>query len=224
MPNWFTDPLLPQSAVQPIQDKLTEPSLTQSPWMAALKGFGAGALEGVRGLTSPAMIGGMLMDDVPLAAGAAYLTRGASTAAKVAPEVAELSSVAPEAVQGLKGAMSGVLGSARDILNPRAEAAIQRMAESSRPVMDALKKAGAYAGERVGITAENAAEMADRFGKARQPAGALGFSNPEFTPVGSEADLLTTAGTPGIGARSAAGTAPYNVHSKMLPKLGGQGF
>jgi hypothetical protein len=53
MPNWFTDPLLPQSAVQPLQDKLTEPSLTQSPWMAALKGFGAGALEGVRGMTSP---------------------------------------------------------------------------------------------------------------------------------------------------------------------------
>jgi hypothetical protein len=50
---WFQKPLLPQSAIQGLQDSLTEPKLDQSPLMAQVKGFGAGALDGIRNLTSP---------------------------------------------------------------------------------------------------------------------------------------------------------------------------
>ena len=46
-------PLVPETAVAPAVASLTTPKLDQSPWMARLKGFGAGALEGVREQTSP---------------------------------------------------------------------------------------------------------------------------------------------------------------------------
>ena len=57
MPNDFMQtPLMPQSWIQGTQDKLTQPHLDQSPAMARLKGFGAGALSGIRDLTQPSSI------------------------------------------------------------------------------------------------------------------------------------------------------------------------
>jgi hypothetical protein len=57
--DFMTTPLVPQSVTQPVTQKLTEPRLNQSPLMAGVKGFGAGALEGLRGLTSPANLAGI---------------------------------------------------------------------------------------------------------------------------------------------------------------------
>lgn len=54
-----TTPIVPQQAIQPAVDSLTEPKLDQSPMMAKLKGFSAGALEGARGLTDPLTLGSM---------------------------------------------------------------------------------------------------------------------------------------------------------------------
>lgn len=84
-----TTPLLPQSVIQGTQDTLTQPSLTQSPTMARIKGFGAGALQGVRDLTSPAMLAGSLMDDVPGALLASRFLGAGSKAAEAAPAIAE---------------------------------------------------------------------------------------------------------------------------------------
>lgn len=49
-------PLIPQESIQGMQDSLTEPHLDQSPFMASVKGFGAGALTGLRNLSTPTNI------------------------------------------------------------------------------------------------------------------------------------------------------------------------
>lgn len=50
MPNWLTTPLVPPS--QTI-DRMAQPGLNDSPMWARMKGFGSGALEGLRQQTSP---------------------------------------------------------------------------------------------------------------------------------------------------------------------------
>lgn len=59
MPGIF-DPLIPQSWIDPLQQRLDQRRLDQSPEEARLRGFGAGALEGLRGLSSPASLAGLL--------------------------------------------------------------------------------------------------------------------------------------------------------------------
>lgn len=91
--DFANEPLLPQGAIQPMQDRLEQPHLDQSPMMARVKGFGSGALSGLRNLTSPinlASIAGTFM--------------GGGAAPKLA----------GEAIEGGEGAMSALKG-----LNPR---------------------------------------------------------------------------------------------------------
>lgn len=59
MPNWLTNPLLPKSTIEPIQDAIDSPSLDRSPLEAGVRGFGAGALEGLRQFTSPLQLAGL---------------------------------------------------------------------------------------------------------------------------------------------------------------------
>lgn len=72
----LTQSIVPQSWIQPAQDYLTEPHLDQSPAMAKLKGFGAGALQGLRDLATPANIATAM---VPPMGGA---VRGVAAAAR----------------------------------------------------------------------------------------------------------------------------------------------
>lgn len=53
-------PMVPQGAIQPAQDMMDTPSLDRSPMAARLGGFGAGALEGARSLTTPLNMAGMI--------------------------------------------------------------------------------------------------------------------------------------------------------------------
>src|SRR3990167_1721983 len=59
MPNWLTNPLVPNSAIKPAQDALDTPTLRRSPLEAALRGFGSGALEELRGFSSPLSLAGL---------------------------------------------------------------------------------------------------------------------------------------------------------------------
>ncbi len=105
MPTWKTNqgfgqfmqnPLVPQSAIDPYQQQLEEPQLEQSPWMARLKGFGSGALQGLRGLTSPLNLAGL----AGTALGGGALMRGATALPEA---TGALSEVTPELVQGGRG-------------------------------------------------------------------------------------------------------------------------
>lgn len=88
---------LPSKAAKAVADVIDQPSLTRSPTMARIAGFGAGALEGigdvVSGFTSPVNLG------------TAALTGGASMAAK-----AGLPAIARAATYGARGAGAMMAG------------------------------------------------------------------------------------------------------------------
>lgn len=120
MPNWVTSPLVPQSLTQPIEDKLTQPKANQSPGMAMVKGFGAGALEGLRNMTSPLNLAGAALSVFnPMAEGPAVMEG--------------LSQAAPEAY------------SAIDAIN---WPTVERLYQQARPTFEALRDAGTFGGGR----------------------------------------------------------------------------
>ncbi len=87
--DWATTPLVEEDNPlmgKPAQDYLDSPSLSRPPMEARIAGFGAGALEGLRGLTTPLDLAGM-------AAGAAGGARSAM--GRMAPYVAETASSSP---------------------------------------------------------------------------------------------------------------------------------
>src|SRR5579862_6369302 len=63
MPNPLTSPIIPQSWVD-AANQWAQPGLNTSPAIAALKGFGAGALQGIRGMSSPLSIAGAALPEV----------------------------------------------------------------------------------------------------------------------------------------------------------------
>ena len=83
----FYEPLVPQSAISPLQEVLERRRLDQSPLEAQFKGFGSGALEGLRSLSSPAQ----LLNIGALAVPALGATR-----------------LAPRILQGLRAASTGL--------------------------------------------------------------------------------------------------------------------
>ena len=57
--NFATTPLVDEETIQPYQDMMDAPILERSPMEARMRGFGAGALEGLRGMTTPLDLAGM---------------------------------------------------------------------------------------------------------------------------------------------------------------------
>ena len=97
MPNWrsLIEPLLPAEAIKPLQDSIDSPTGDYSPWEARLRGFGAGALEGLRQQTDPLSL-------------AALAAPAAGKAVKGVLGLVKGGKVAPGAAQGLKTASPGL--------------------------------------------------------------------------------------------------------------------
>src|SRR5438046_3052964 len=114
--NWATSPLVPKSAIAPAQQTLEEPHLDQSPAMARLKGFGSGALEGLRGLTTPLNVASMALPYLRGAAPAAEAVSGLRGALAAGSEAASLPAEfapATEAGEAAYNATRPVAGAAR---------------------------------------------------------------------------------------------------------------
>ena len=77
MPNWLTNPLIPLEWLEKAQGMIDSPTAERSPLEASLRGFGAGALEGLRDMTSPL---NLALSAAPVARGAGALA-GLSKAA-----------------------------------------------------------------------------------------------------------------------------------------------
>lgn len=133
----LTDPLVPEEPVRKLQERMTTPVLDENPLWAQVKGFGAGALEGLRGQTSPLNIASNLAMLVP---GAGMIGRGGAALAE-APQVAKaggamagLAEAAPQALHtaaefapvGGEGAWNAARGMAEKVTDP-AEAAYKRI-------------------------------------------------------------------------------------------------
>lgn len=100
---WATTPLVKPQMVQPAQDAIDSPSLDRSPGMARLQGFGAGALGGLAGMTSPMDIAGMAAG--PALGALKNLGRGAQAASRMAPT---LDVVEPNVVRQVAPALDDV--------------------------------------------------------------------------------------------------------------------
>lgn len=77
-----TTPLVPEAAVKPVQDAIDSPALDRGVGNARVRGFAAGALDGVRGMTSPVSL-------LSAAAGLRGLGQGAKAAVPAARHGAE---------------------------------------------------------------------------------------------------------------------------------------
>lgn len=112
---FLTTPVVSKQAIQPMQEALDAPSLERSPMEAQLRGFGAGALEGLRGLTTPlnigsAVMGGSLASGMGRLAGAAGEAMPAlgQAAAEFAPVGGEAAYNAGRTVQAAADPMESV--------------------------------------------------------------------------------------------------------------------
>ncbi len=119
MANWWerlTNPMVPEGAIQGVQNFIDDPNAeSRNPLLA----FGAGALEGLRGMTTP-------LDAVGAATGLPIMRgmRGLARAAEVA----------PEAAQGLQRAMSRIGSVAGDTFGIHPSAARRSTAVQTPPV------------------------------------------------------------------------------------------
>jgi hypothetical protein len=169
-------PLLPQGAVQPAQDALQARQGDSVPWAQA-KGFGSGALEGLRDLTSPLNL-----------AGIATLPFGGGAAAGAARGAAE----AGPALRGLGAVGEGLGAAARGGALPAgAGAVMERMGAQAAPTFNRLRGAGAFAGDRtVG---------------AIKPLMRGGEGLAEFAPATEAGEAVANAARPAAQAGGAGG-------------------
>jgi hypothetical protein len=103
--DFLTTALLPQRAIKPVQDAIDDPNAEERSPVAA---FGAGALEGLRGMTSPVDLAGLLISG-PVMGGIRSVGRAAG--------------VAPEALQALRQASRPAQAAVRDVYGIPAAAA-----------------------------------------------------------------------------------------------------
>lgn len=84
--NRANTPVVPESVISPAVDALAHPKLNDSTMMAQLKGFGAGALEGARGLTTPM---NLALAAIPGGRAGKGVVAGAKGLAGVVPELVQ---------------------------------------------------------------------------------------------------------------------------------------
>lgn len=225
MPNLSSliNPLVPKQAIKPLQGLMDTPremdegggigdALGAIPDVArglwnnpkeTLGGFGAGALEGLRGQTSPLNL--------------AALTPWGKMA-KGARGLMSLGEEAPVALQGLRGALPALTEqgagqaashAARDMVNPTSFSTMDKMFQENNPIFRQMQEAGQFsrgepASEISGI------DWGPGGGSSLDPQG-LGLSKaaiPEFNP-----------NMPNVGSQLRP-KAPYSTITRQ-PKPGG---
>lgn len=85
-----TRPLVPKSFTDPIADAIDAPALERSPWEARMRGFGAGAIEGLREQINPLNIAASAIPGYRAARGAMGIgraARGAESAGAIVPDL-----------------------------------------------------------------------------------------------------------------------------------------
>lgn len=164
--NTANEPLVPEEPVRRLGEQMTTPHLDESPTWAKLKGFGAGALEGLRQQTSPVNIVSNLATMIPAAS---MISRGVK-AARGGAALLE----APQAAHAVAPTMDllGELPQARQVLPSGGD-------------VDALTGALKYSLAKV----PNAKNLSDAVQGLQEAAPQALHHAPEFAPVGGEASF-----------------------------------
>jgi hypothetical protein len=87
--------LIPEAPVRKLQESMTEPHLDESPWWAQVKGFGAGALEGLRNQITPANLAMLALPGGGAARGGAEAAEAGVGAARAAAPTMDLIESSP---------------------------------------------------------------------------------------------------------------------------------
>lgn len=152
----WNDPLLPKGAIAPAQEMLDQRYLDQSPNMARLRGFGAGALEGLRDLTTPTSLASLLPMGKAFGAGAKALSFAPKLARAAGPTMQILEDATPiaQAMPTAREAVSAIGSMGRNLAQvPQAGQRAQVLANlpnEFKPPVSGLKQAmDPYAEEMV---------------------------------------------------------------------------
>lgn len=144
MPNFLSkawgaanEPLVPEAPVKQLGEQMTTPVLDENPWWARAKGFGAGALEGLRGQTSPLNIASNLAMFVP---GAGIVGKGAQAMG----ETAQAGKAA-----GGGGAMAGLMEAAPSLGAEFAPVGGEAAWNATRPAVEKIADPAVAAYERI---------------------------------------------------------------------------
>lgn len=86
--SFATTPLVDEETIAPYQDALDHPTLERSPMEARLRGFGAGAMEGVRSMTDPLSIASFAIPGMHSLMGAARGAEGIAGGVRAAKALA----------------------------------------------------------------------------------------------------------------------------------------
>ncbi|SRR5258708_2794978 len=181
MPNYLSSlwsaanqPLIPEAPMRRAQEAMTTPHLDESPLWAKTKGFGAGALEGLRNMVTPLGIASLAIPGAEAGEGVeagVQAARGMSPTMDLLGELPAARQMMPtggdvDALTGLlkynlakvpnaaskaqKGLVAGVHDSQsiRDLANPSAQAQMEKMYQQNRPVAQDLIQKGAFSGSR----------------------------------------------------------------------------
>lgn len=192
-------PVVPESVIGPTVNALTEPTRDQSVGMARLKGFGAGALEGARGLTTPLNLAMAAIPGGRAAKGAVGAARGVKGLMGIRPGMAltgkGLAGVTPELVQ--------------------AEQAVKQVMPTADDVAGLTTSLGSTIAEftpRGGEAAYNAARHAGMI-KIPSPAMArLTSSVPKYLQTGNAAGEISPNLLMGVGTVAAGGYAGKKLY------------
>ena len=205
--DFLTTPLVPEAPVRRLQERMDAPTLDRSPWEARLRGFGAGALEGLRGQTSPMALAGMLplVGGAMRAPGAAQgLSRAAQGLSRAMPafEVVEDAPAVAQAMPGM-GAVDDMVGALKYNLAkipgraaPAAETLGQQVAEFTPQGGEAAYNATRTAMQRPPVDlAENGYQNILRKGRESMM-GEAGKVTPEQLVLGGAGAGLAAYGAP----------------------------
>ncbi len=128
-------PLVDEDTIAPYQDALDAPSEQRSPFEAQLRGFGAGAMEGVRRMTSPLEMGSMMLGGGAAFAGLRGAGRAGQAISRLAPT---MDLIEPSVVKQVAPAMDDVSSLIGDMQRNMARI------PSKRPPMPAQAQGNAF--------------------------------------------------------------------------------
>lgn len=157
--NFATTPLVDEESIRPAQDMIDPgPSMDRSPMEARMRGFGAGALEGMRGLTTPLDLAAVAMPMAGRAISGLKGMMGAGRAAQAAGPTMDIIEQNPiKQVAGSMGDVESLIGDMRrnmarvpqagSKMAPMAETLGERAAEFTPAGGEAMYNIGKGAGQ-----------------------------------------------------------------------------
>jgi len=150
MPNpldFLTTPIISKQAIKPTQDLIENPSKAYGPVESRVRGFASGALEGLRGLTTPLDIGSAILPEL---AGLGKGAKAVSGLSRSFPESMTRMAAAWEPPSFMRKAVSDIPDikdlpqSIQDLMHPQAGKMMDQMFQEANPTFQKMERSGMF--------------------------------------------------------------------------------